>query len=196
MSCDPAVIQETLPATWATYNGFFPLYFRFLEWVKLPNMILGSTSLTLPSHLSAGNPQDTVSLTAFLRGQSKWSPDSSSRRPHPSHNQSRPPGSLGKVTPGKASLGELQITLDSPSLRESISWLTQQEASDWDHLHFICMPHPCCASLSLFFFFWVSRETPSYAALDITTFHPKKSFCGMFLLACLWLLSSVVRPSQ
>lgn len=182
MSCDPAVIQETLPATWATYNGFFPLYFRFLEWVKLPNMILGSTSLTLPSHLSAGNPQDTVSLTAFLRGQSKWSPDSSSRRPHPSHNQSRPPGSLGKVTPGKASLGELQITLDSPSLRESISWLTQQEASDWDHLHFICMPHPCCASLSLFFFFLSQQGNTLLCCPRYYNIPPQKKF--------LWNVSS------
>lgn len=196
MSCDPAVIQETLPATWATYNGFFPSTF-LVSWMSeitkhdfrehQPHSSFTPVSRKPSGHCVTDSiPARTKQMKSWLLLQEttpKSQPVQTTRKPRKGNTRQSKPW----------------WTTDNPgfSLTEGEHFLTYSAGGQWLgpfalHLHappMLCLPFT-------FFFFWVSRETPSYAALDITTFHPKKSFCGMFLLACLWLLSSVVRPSQ
>jgi hypothetical protein len=98
----------------------FPRMSKFAKYE--PIRLLDSIRSTLPIHRSAY-------LSAWPSGQRGWSERSDDtlttfllqgprqmtswlllQRPHPSHNQARPPEKLGKGAPGKASPGELQIT--------------------------------------------------------------------------------------
>lgn len=47
---------------------------------------------------------------------------------------------------------------------------------------------PTYAVLPISLLFWSQQETPSHAALDIKTFHPKNGFCGM-IASCLLVIA-------